>query len=90
MRRVSDNWKTNVSLGAKPVALEISNELEQMALKAARVLECKIAGVDLLETDEGPVIIELNSQPGWRGLQTVTPSNIAEEIVQYVASSLKA
>jgi ribosomal protein S6--L-glutamate ligase/tetrahydromethanopterin:alpha-L-glutamate ligase len=90
MRRVSENWKTNVSLGAKPVALEITNELEQMALEAARVLECKIAGVDLLETDEGPVIIELNSQPGWRGLQTVTNRNIAEEIVKYVASSLKA
>jgi len=90
MHRVSENWKTNVSLGAKPVALSITNELEQMALEAARVLECKIAGVDLLETDEGPVIIELNSQPGWRGLQTVTNSNIAEEIVKYVISSLKA
>lgn len=90
MRRVSENWKNNVSLGAKPVALSITNELERMALEAARVLECKIAGVDLLETDEGPVILELNSQPGWRGLQTVTTSNIAEEIVKYVVSSLKA
>lgn len=90
MRRVSENWKTNVSLGAKPVALNLTNELEQMALEAARVLECKIAGVDLLETDEGPVIIELNSQPGWRGLQSVTTANIADEIVKYVVSSLKA
>jgi RimK family alpha-L-glutamate ligase len=90
MRRVSENWKTNVSLGAKPVALSITDEMEQMALDAARVLECKIAGVDLLETDDGPVIIELNSQPGWRGLQTVTTSNIAEEIVKYVVSSIKA
>lgn len=90
MRRVSENWKTNVSLGAKPVALKITNELEQMALEATRVLDCKVAGVDLLETSEGPVIIELNSQPGWRGLQTVTTSNIAEEIVKYVVSSMKA
>jgi len=90
MRRVADDWKTNVSLGAKPIALTLNSEFEELAVEAARVLGCKIAGVDILETDDGPVIIELNSQPGWRGLQTVASVNIAEEIVKFVVSEMKA
>jgi len=86
MRRVAANWKTNVSLGAKPIAFDPGEKLERLAVEAAQILGCKIAGVDILESDDGPVIIELNSQPGWRGLQTVAPINIAEEIVKFVIS----
>jgi len=89
MHRVATNWKTNVSLGARPVALNLREELEKLAVEATRVLGCKIAGVDILESDEGPVIIELNSQPGWRGLQTVASVNIAEEIVEFVVNARK-
>jgi len=90
MHRVGADWKTNVSLGAKPVALNPSDELETLAVEATKILGCKIAGVDILESDKGPVIIELNSQPGWRGLQTVASVNIAEEIVKFVVSAKKA
>jgi RimK family alpha-L-glutamate ligase len=90
MHRVSTNWKTNVSLGARPVALNPTVELERLAVEAAKVIGCKIAGVDILESDDGPVIIELNSQPGWRGLQSVAHAIIAEEIVEFVASELKS
>lgn len=89
MRRVSDNWKTNVSLGAKPEYLQLSSELENLAVKAAKVIGCKITGVDLMEGPEGPVVIEINSQPGWKGLQSVTKTNIADEIINYVVSELK-
>jgi RimK family alpha-L-glutamate ligase len=90
MRRVSANWKTNVSLGAKPVPLNLSEELQKLAIKAAKIIGCKITGVDLIEGPEGPVLIELNSQPGWRGLQSVTKMNIADEIISYILSELKA
>jgi len=49
-----------------------------------------VAGVDILESQNGPVIIELNSQPGWRGLQSVSNVNIAEEIVRYIVSEIKS
>jgi glutathione synthase/RimK-type ligase-like ATP-grasp enzyme len=48
-----------------------------------------VAGVDILEGPSGPLIVELNSQPGWRGLQSVTKVNIADEIVRWVLSELK-
>jgi ribosomal protein S6--L-glutamate ligase len=86
MRRVAQNWKTNVSLGAKPVTLNPSKEFEDLAVKTAKVIGCKVAGVDILESKNGPLIIELNSQPGWRGLQSVAKVNIAEEIVKYVVA----
>jgi RimK family alpha-L-glutamate ligase len=89
MRRISENWKTNVSLGAKPVSLQLSSELENLAVKAAKVIGCKVTGVDLMEGPEGPVVIEINSQPGWKGLQSVTKTNIADEIISYVVSELK-
>jgi RimK family alpha-L-glutamate ligase len=90
MHRVAETWKTNISLGAKPTPLKIDREKEDLAVRAAKVVGCKVAGVDILESDRGPVIVELNSQPGWRGLQSVTSVNIAEEIVRYVLSELKA
>ena len=90
MRRIAENWKTNVSLGAKPVPLNLSEDLENLAVKAADVIGCKVTGVDIVEGPEGPVVIELNSQPGWRGLQSVTKINIADEIISYILSELKA
>jgi ribosomal protein S6--L-glutamate ligase/tetrahydromethanopterin:alpha-L-glutamate ligase len=90
MHRVAETWKTNVSLGAKPIPLKLDKETEDLAVKAAKVIGCKVAGVDILESSRGPVIVELNSQPGWRGLQSVTSVKIAEEIVKYVLSELKS
>jgi RimK family alpha-L-glutamate ligase len=90
MHRMSSNWKTNFSLGAKPVSLNLSEKLEKLAVEAAEVIGCKVTGVDIIEGPNGPVIIELNSQPGWKGLQSVTKLNIADEIVSYVLSELKA
>jgi len=89
MRRVAPNWKNNVSLGAKPVAFDCPEEMEKLAVSASEILGCKVAGVDILESDIGPVIIELNSQPGWRGLQTVASINIADQIVKFVISEIK-
>lgn len=89
MRRVGDSWKTNVSQGARPMAIQLNEELETLAIKAAKVVDCKVAGVDVLEGENGPLIIELNSQPGWRGLQSVTQVDIADCIVDYVLSEVK-
>ena len=89
MRRVANSWKTNYSQGARPEPLRLDGELEELAVKSAQLIKCKIAGVDILESPKGPMVIEVNSQPGWRGLQSVTCVNIADEIVDYVLSELK-
>jgi RimK family alpha-L-glutamate ligase len=89
MRRVSESWKTNYSQGAKPAPLELNKTFEELAVKSAQSVGCKIAGVDILEGPGGPVIVDVNSQPGWKGLQMVTKVNIAEEIVRFIFSEIK-
>jgi len=89
MRRMANNWKTNYSQGAKPVRIELEESLESLAVKSAQSIDCKIGGVDILESPPGPMVVEVNSQPGWRGLQSVTSVNIADEIVDFVLSELK-
>ena len=89
MRRVATGWKTNYSQGAKPAPAQISKEFEEIAIKSAKAVGCKIAGVDILEGPDGPRIVDVNSQPGWKGLQVVAKVNIAEEIVNFVLKELK-
>lgn len=89
MKRVANSWKTNYSQGAKPAPTKLDKNLEEMAVKSASLVGCKIAGVDILESSRGPLFVEVNSQPGWKGLQSVTKANVADEIVNFVLSELK-
>jgi RimK family alpha-L-glutamate ligase len=89
MRRVAQGWKTNYSQGARPAPIELSNDYEKLAVRAATAVGCKVSGVDILEGSDGPKIVDVNSQPGWKGLQIVTKVNIADEIVDFVLSELR-
>lgn len=89
MHRVAKGWKTNVSLGATPIALEPSPQLEETALRAARAVGCDIAGVDLMTANNTIILNEVNSQPGWRGLQSTTKTDIAGEIADYLLTLAK-
>ena len=89
MRRVAASWKTNVSQGAEPLSFQLDEELQVLAVKAAKTVDCRVAGVDILESERGPLIIELNSQPGWRGLQSIADLNIADCIVDYVLAEVR-
>lgn len=84
MYRVAEGWKTNVSQGAKAVAFNPTVELEELAVKASKTLGCEISGVDIMEGPKGYVINEINSQPGFKGLQSTTKVNIAGAIVDHV------
>jgi RimK family alpha-L-glutamate ligase len=89
MRRVAKGWKTNYSQGAKPAPTEISDEFKELAVKAAKAVGCRVAGVDILEGPQGPRIVDVNSQPGWKGLQIVAKVNIADAIVEFVLREIK-
>jgi RimK family alpha-L-glutamate ligase len=84
MYRVSESWKTNVSQGAAPVRADPVSNAEKLAVEATRVIGCDIAGVDIMESETGLLVNEVNSQPGWRGLQATTHLNIADEMAEYV------
>ncbi|MHA2180538.1 MAG: ATP-grasp domain-containing protein, partial [Promethearchaeota archaeon] len=83
MYRVGDNWKTNIYAGAKAKPLEISDELENLAIKTAQITKTEIAGVDIIESEKGYLVLEVNSIPGFTALQKVTKKNLAEGIIEY-------
>lgn len=89
MYRISRSWKTNVSRGAKPVGMNPTAEIEKIALNAAKAVGCDIAGVDILESPAGPLVNEVNSQPGWKGLQSTTTTSLADQIAEFVISKAR-
>ncbi|MGQ9718470.1 MAG: RimK family alpha-L-glutamate ligase [Nitrososphaerales archaeon] len=89
MYREADSWKTNIDRGAKPISLKSPKELEDLAVKVAKAIGCKIAGVDVMESREGYMVNELNSQPGFGGLQMVTKVNIADKIIEYMIENIR-
>lgn len=89
MRREATDWKTNYSQGARPEPTTLSPEFEELAVKASQAVGCKISGVDIMASPDGPKICDVNSQPGWKGLQMVSKLNIGQEIVDFMISELK-
>lgn len=89
MYRVSDNWKTNVYAGAEVKPIELTSELKELAVKSAQITKTEIAGVDILESEEGYYVIEVNSIPGFTALQKVTDINIPEKVISYFLENVK-
>ncbi|MEM0351723.1 MAG: RimK family alpha-L-glutamate ligase [Sulfolobales archaeon] len=82
-------WKTNVSQGARTETAELTEELAEVALKAAKALNLLYTGVDIGETDEGYVIYEVNATPQWEGFMRTTGINPAEYIADMVIEIVK-
>ncbi|MHA1293653.1 MAG: RimK family alpha-L-glutamate ligase [Promethearchaeota archaeon] len=89
MYRVSDNWKTNIYAGARMEPIELNKELKTLAIKAAQSTKTEIAGVDIIESEEGLYVLEVNSIPGFTALQKVTEINLAEKIISYFLEKIK-
>jgi RimK family alpha-L-glutamate ligase len=89
MYRLATGWKTNVSQGAKVVQAKLNPQLEHIAVSAAQTLGCTIAGVDIMQSPSGNYLTEVNSQPGFQALQTVSQINIADQIIAYIAQKYR-
>ena len=78
MARHSPGWITNVKRGARPVAVVDTEEMRELAVRAAAAVGATFAGVDVLyDLDNRPTVLEVNSMPAWSGLQKVTSFDIA-------------
>lgn len=83
--RTSEHWITNAARGAVSVPCPVTPEIEELALRACEVVGARLAGVDLIETDEGLKVIEINTGGEFKGLMTTTDRDIAGEIVEEAA-----
>ena len=80
-RIASQGWKTNVSLGARTEPVDLSSEHVSLARRVASDFGLVIGSVDLIEGDAGPVVVEVNAIPGWRGAQRALGFHVAEHFL---------
>ncbi len=82
MRRMGRFWLNNVARGADCEPVRLSGEVAKMAVEATRILDMDYAGVDIMQDEKGRhMVIEVNSIPAWKGLQSVCQLNVAELLV---------
>ena len=83
-------FRSNLHRGAASFITRLTEEEERVALRSARILGLKVAGVDLLRSNRGPLVLEVNASPGLEGIETTTRVDIASKIIQYVERNAKA
>jgi len=77
-------FRSNLHRGGSAQLIELSQEEETTAIKAAKALGLHVAGVDMLQSERGPLVIEVNSSPGLEGIEKATGEDIAGEIVKFI------
>lgn len=82
-------FRSNLHRGGKATVIRLSKQERLAALGAAKALGLDIAGVDMLQSDRGPLILEVNSSPGLEGIEKATGIDIAGEIVKYIEASVQ-
>ena len=79
-RANGDEFRSNFHLGGNVEKVTIDPDYEKIAIKAARILGLEIAGVDLLESDRGALVLEVNSSPGLEGIEKASEVNVAAAV----------
>jgi ribosomal protein S6--L-glutamate ligase len=82
-------FRSNLHRGGKSTVLELSQGEKMAAVGAARAVGLSVAGVDMLPSARGPLILEVNSSPGLEGIEGVTQKDIAGKIIEFLELSLK-
>jgi ribosomal protein S6--L-glutamate ligase len=86
MRRqaVAGEFRSNIHRGGTAKKMKLPSEYRKTALAAARVLGLRVAGVDMIESRDGPMVMEVNSSPGLEGIQKATGVDVADAIVDLI------
>lgn len=82
-------FRSNLHRGGNANIIKLSKEEKSTALKAAKSMGLAIAGVDMLQSKRGPMVLEVNSSPGLEGIEKATGEDIAGRIVEYIEKSYK-
>jgi ribosomal protein S6--L-glutamate ligase len=86
---LDDDFRSNLHQGGEGTAVKLTDEERKTAQKAAKAMGLTICGVDMLRSDKGPLVLEVNSSPGF-GIEQVTNRNVAEKIIEYVEQNARA
>jgi ribosomal protein S6--L-glutamate ligase len=88
-RAGSGDVRANTSTGGTGYQVELTQAEKDLALNATKVFDLEIAGVDLIRSNDGPLILEINANPGFKELERVTELNIAKTLIEYTIQQAK-
>lgn len=90
MRRqaIGNEFRSNVHRGGTVESIQLTPEYEQTAVRAAQIMGLRVAGVDMLEGKDGPLVMEVNSSPGLEGIERATGLDVAGAIIDYISNQV--
>ena len=80
---LDDDFRSNLHKGGEGTIIKLTDEEKKLAINAAKAMGLHIAGVDLMRSARGPLVLEVNSSPGF-GIEKITGRNVAAKIIEYV------
>ena len=90
MRRTAegDEFRSNVHRGGSVESVALDPEYERTAVRSAQIMGLRVAGVDMLEGNDGPLVMEVNSSPGLEGIERATELDVAGAIIDHMANQV--
>lgn len=85
---LDDDFRSNLHKGGEGSSIKLTLEERKMAIKAARAMGLNVAGVDLMRSARGPLVLEVNASPGF-GIEKVTGRDVATPIIEYIEQNAK-
>ena len=82
-------FRANIHLGGTASVIKPTAEEKKMAIKAAKAMDLKVAGVDIIRSSKGPLLLEVNSSPGLEGIEGATNKDVAGEMIRAIEKNLK-
>ena len=83
-------FRSNVHRGGHMEKVDLTPEEIQISLEASKILGLSVAGVDLMRSDRGPLILEVNSSPGLQGIETCSGENVAGKIISFIEKKVRS
>jgi ribosomal protein S6--L-glutamate ligase len=86
----SEEFRANLHRGGVAMQVEITPEERNMAIRVAHIIGLNVAGVDIVRSNRGPLIMEVNATPGLEGVEKVTGIDVAGEIIQFIEENVES
>jgi ribosomal protein S6--L-glutamate ligase len=88
-KAVEGEFRSNLHLGGSAKIVKLSPSERKMAVAAAKAIGLRVAGVDIVRSKRGPLVLEVNSSPGLEGIETATGKDVATEIIKFIELNAK-
>ncbi len=85
---LDDDFRSNLHQGGEGLVVKLTDEERKVAQRAAKAMGLPICGVDMMRSERGPLVLEVNASPGF-GIEKVTGRNVAEKIIEYVEQNAR-